>query len=387
MVSDSKFIESGHSWKIISNNVAAKILDRSAFVSNETGIPVDMRAFFEIDEMRERKRRAIILEYNGNTYIAHIRMGAGDSPKSKMTWPANFTDNFKQLFPNINENFKMDVETSADRPLLILEKFGKRFFKVSFKSSLDDMEVSTTFTTTEQKIFPSLEPTEREREYVSYKQSVRDVVVFEYLFNSKSHRRLDENILGLDSKESKGYQSMGILHFIGLRDIHKGFFKEDNLLDAINLLEDQGDELRIVVDSLLRISKGIIDNQIDSVHDVRIDEEGLEYPEGREAYKVHRYRERNRTLVQQAKARFIQIHGKLYCEACGINFEEKYGERGKGYIEAHHIKPVSEMKEGEKTRVEELAMLCSNCHRMIHRKPFIRVSELKRIIRIDSDSK
>lgn len=39
---------------------------------------------------------------------------------------------------------------------------------------------------------------------------------------------------------------------------------------------------------------------------------------------------------------------------------------GDGYIESHHIKPLSELKEGEVTRIDDLMMVCSNCHRMIH---------------------
>ena len=70
---------------------------------------------------------------------------------------------------------------------------------------------------------------------------------------------------------------------------------------------------------------------------------------------------------KDAKERFIKEHGKLYCEVCGFDFTEKYGELGKSFIEAHHLKPVSELKEGEKTNINDLVMVCSNCHSMIHR--------------------
>lgn len=72
---------------------------------------------------------------------------------------------------------------------------------------------------------------------------------------------------------------------------------------------------------------------------------------------------------------------KLKCEVCGFDFEEVYGKLGAGYIEVHHKKPVSE---GERiTDLDnDLAMLCSNCHRMIHRgtNHMITVEELKDII-------
>ena len=49
--------------------------------------------------------------------------------------------------------------------------------------------------------------------------------------------------------------------------------------------------------------------------------------------------ERNPTLRKRA----IQIHGTS-CMACGFNFFEFYGQRGKNYIEVHHVIPISEFK-------------------------------------------
>lgn len=78
------------------------------------------------------------------------------------------------------------------------------------------------------------------------------------------------------------------------------------------------------------------------------------------------------------------MQGKhLKCEVCGFDFEKVYGQLGAGYIEVHHKKPVSE---GERiTDLDnDLVMLCSNCHRMIHRgrDHMLTVEELRRIIAI-----
>ncbi|WP_258297657.1 HNH endonuclease [Paenibacillus peoriae] len=108
----------------------------------------------------------------------------------------------------------------------------------------------------------------------------------------------------------------------------------------------------------------------------------LEYKEGKELLRLHKVRERDPQLIKDAKRRFKKLHGELFCEACGINFEKVYGERGKDFIEGHHKKPVSEMKEGETTKVEDIGMLCSNCHRMIHRIPMVSIEELKKSLRM-----
>lgn len=107
-----------------------------------------------------------------------------------------------------------------------------------------------------------------------------------------------------------------------------------------------------------------------------------EFCEGKRMLKLHLIRERNQYLITAAKKKFKCEHnGKLFCEVCGFDFAEVYGDLGSGFIEAHHIKPVSEMKENEKTSIEDIVMLCSNCHSMIHRrKPWITKGNLKELI-------
>jgi len=90
------------------------------------------------------------------------------------------------------------------------------------------------------------------------------------------------------------------------------------------------------------------------------------FPEGGKKRRLHLYRERNRGVVLKAKAIRLEIDPLLRCEVCGFSFLEKYGPIGEGFIEAHHKIPISELKEGGHTKVEDIALLCSNCHRMIH---------------------
>ena len=74
--------------------------------------------------------------------------------------------------------------------------------------------------------------------------------------------------------------------------------------------------------------------------------------------------ERDRKNRRQA----IQLHG-TECAICGFCFEKVYGERGKGFIEVHHIKPLSENQDEVVVDPQkDLICVCSNCHRMFHRK-------------------
>ena len=102
-------------------------------------------------------------------------------------------------------------------------------------------------------------------------------------------------------------------------------------------------------------------------------------------YALHKRIERNRMATRRAK----QHHGTT-CQACDLNFADRYGEIGQGFIEAHHLRPISSLDEGVATELnvaDDFAVLCSNCHRMIHRTddPSDLVTFRKRIRAIPRD--
>jgi predicted HNH restriction endonuclease len=117
-----------------------------------------------------------------------------------------------------------------------------------------------------------------------------------------------------------------------------------------------------------------------SIFDSTDEDEAFEYSEGKEHYRLHRIRERKAGVVKKAKQAFLKKNKRLFCETCEFDFTKTYGDRGIDFIEGHHKKLVSEMKEGDTTKPEDIALLCSNCHRMIHRKPLISVKELADVI-------
>ena len=106
-----------------------------------------------------------------------------------------------------------------------------------------------------------------------------------------------------------------------------------------------------------------------------LDEE--DFPEGRILYRLHRARERNRELVKRAKAEAMLRQGHLACVICQFDFACKYGPLGAGFIECHHTLPLSELTDERPTRLADVALVCANCHRMLHRKrPWLSVQEL-----------
>lgn len=107
-----------------------------------------------------------------------------------------------------------------------------------------------------------------------------------------------------------------------------------------------------------------------------------EFSEGDIRIYQHRKIERNPKVVKLAKECFkIRHDGRLFCELCGFDFSVKYGEMGDGFIEAHHKQPISQIEPGEKTKIEDLIMVCSNCHSMLHTgEEWLTPEELKLII-------
>jgi 5-methylcytosine-specific restriction enzyme A len=340
---------------------------------------------------------------------------------------------------------------------------------------------------------PILDRSDRSREFDKYADVERARVVYEYLFNGLSHRALDKIILGLSSKKSRGWQSMGILHYLGIRDDFKSLFKNYELYEAIaelakldehykniayylsifNSKEFQSNDLLLFRQNnkILPLIKAVgssqftdgvrinkpyhqIFNPKESTHYtsrgsarairvlfnnkifdadyryegqtdeeielqsirfkkdlkaefkavfpfdkgefvialgrdlnhflfINIENDALEsedaesYPEGRISYRKHKVLERNPKVIKKAKKDFFKKHGFYACQVCGFRFDKVYGERGEKFIEGHHVKLVSEMEAGENTQPKDIVLLCSNCHRMIHRKPRISVEDLK----------
>lgn len=112
------------------------------------------------------------------------------------------------------------------------------------------------------------------------------------------------------------------------------------------------------------------------------------FPEGRRIERLHQSRERDSRAVRQAKVDHAQRNGgALPCEVCEFDFAARYGELGVSYIEAHHTLPLSDLEDGElrNTRVEDLALVCANCHRMLHRKrPWATVEQLRKLVKSET---
>lgn len=101
-----------------------------------------------------------------------------------------------------------------------------------------------------------------------------------------------------------------------------------------------------------------------------------EAEEGSARYRIHLIRERDRKLVEKKK----KSQKNLSCEVCNFNFKKIYGEN---YCEVHHKVPLSALEKNKKTKLSDLAIVCSNCHRMLHhkRREILSIEELRKRIK------
>ncbi|WP_246247840.1 HNH endonuclease [Micromonospora maritima] len=140
---------------------------------------------------------------------------------------------------------------------------------------------------------------------------------------------------------------------------------------------DQPDEMRAkaeVIATVLREWPG----EPEVIPDV--DLEGYAGKEGGVFLRAHLRRERDPSLKPRKIAQAKKDGAAIACEVCGFDFSRTYGERGHDYIECHHRVPLHVTGPVD-TALPDLALLCSNCHRMIHRSaPWLTVEDLRELV-------
>jgi 5-methylcytosine-specific restriction protein A len=121
----------------------------------------------------------------------------------------------------------------------------------------------------------------------------------------------------------------------------------------------------------------ILPLEIDTHDSEETSHEVLGLPEGAKArIEVNRY-ERDR----RNRAAALAIHGYV-CKVCNLNMGDRYGPVAAGFIQVHHVTPVSVIGEGYVINPKtDLVPLCPNCHSVAHRRtPPYSVDELRQML-------
>ncbi|HEU4738893.1 MAG TPA: HNH endonuclease [Solirubrobacterales bacterium] len=175
-----------------------------------------------------------------------------------------------------------------------------------------------------------------------------------------------QNFVAVDpSRPTQGFSHGGRLD----EEIFKRFSEDPNELHEVAMA---------IRANLGSISPEEAEENEESVEDAK---------EGRLLTRIHRKRERSTKLRRAKKKRVEKETGRLACEACDLDFGESYGARGKGFIECHHIVPLHTLKPNQRTKLDDLALLCPNCHRVLHmRKPWLTVEAVRGLVERHDDA-
>ena len=160
---------------------------------------------------------------------------------------------------------------------------------------------------------------------------------------------------------------------------YRGHPTNGNRLDieVVRDFRDRPDEMRALA-AAIRETLRTWDGDAPELPDPDLDDPGGE--EGGVLLKQHQRRERDPALkrkkIADAKRRGVLIA----CEVCEFDFHRTYGARGLDYIECHHRIPLN-VSGRTRTQIKDLALICSNCHRMIHRtRQWLTVEDLHAVV-------
>lgn len=303
-----------------------------------------------VPKRRESTRYA--LTYNGENY------------------PPKYVITIANIFAN-GEEYSPSMFSGGDESNKFLQELGYDIVEIELKKN-GTLTVNNLFE------IPEIEPGNRTREYNFYKGFLRNKAVYEYLFNSKSHRWIDKHVIGLNPDESKGYQAMNILHFIGLKSIHKGIFKNFSILEAIQLLEQQSSDFGLVIESLLeyRQKNNNLETIMESAENEYIEIKSIitEVAEKIEVTETEKEQIIKSRIGQSTfKKALLNIEKK--CKLCGLTHER--------FLVASHIKPWSQSNHQERLDVNNGLLLCPN-HDALFDKGYISFNESGKIIISDS---
>lgn len=224
---------------------------------------------------------------------------------------------------------------------------------------------------TDQELLLALEVVDR-REWRAGNKTTHDFVELSELLRTSNLASVDQMD---DTFRSPSSVSLKVSNLLGANPHVPGGMRDSKREIALVERFLQNRE-QMLADAVALRARLQADNVAPAKSTDRWDEEELRVAtEGGPAYVLTLRRERSRTL-RLSKISAVEEAGlPIECEVCGFDFFRIYGELGRSYIEVHHRTPLHISGEVEST-LPDLALLCANCHRMIHRRGWMPVEDL-----------
>lgn len=103
--------DSGHkkgkfdSWTIVDEQTARKLTDKSFFEHHGSGIPAEIRWFFDAEDMQNGTKKTISLIYEGKQYDAHVDKESVELGRTRLFWNTDLSSVFAEIKPENGQEF------------------------------------------------------------------------------------------------------------------------------------------------------------------------------------------------------------------------------------------------------------------------------------------
>jgi 5-methylcytosine-specific restriction protein A len=127
---------SSFSWTMINSNTAYKKFDKSLFLHNGTGVPIDIRSFFHLTEVQPGGRKELDLRLNNELYKAVIEMDKQKNPRTRLLWKSDFATKLRALYPDVYEAFQNTANHPQQYPDMIFLKRNESEYDIFFADAI-----------------------------------------------------------------------------------------------------------------------------------------------------------------------------------------------------------------------------------------------------------
>jgi 5-methylcytosine-specific restriction protein A len=114
-----------YSWEVLSENVAVKHMDKSSFIHHGTGIPSQIRRFFNITNLTMGDHKEIIIHFNSNRYEAYF--AATKFNRTRLFWKQDFEKALQQTLPDWHTAYSQDIDVTDEPPIMRFKRLNEQY--------------------------------------------------------------------------------------------------------------------------------------------------------------------------------------------------------------------------------------------------------------------
>ncbi len=348
---------SAYSWNILSDDVAIKHMDKSAFLHHGTAIPREIAFFFELPENGLLTTKPIQLMLGTNIYEAHIHMDVLNS-RYRLFWKTDFVNQLKERFPYIYSKHALNEKLDDEKPVMRFKRTQQDLYKI------DLIESTTSHEDIDSK---TIDWTDQELEAATYAYftMLNKELKGKKYNKAEVNRQLRSLELTNRSRGSVEFRMQNISSVLQqlCHPIIQGY------LPRMNVGSDVSETIKKIIFSRKFLNEKDYtptadENELDKRVGSLLGKKLAGKPKGQRNPKKQQSSQTTYERDPLVKAWVLQ-NANGTCELCKQlgPFRNKLGE---WFLEEHHVVSLAD---GGSDVIENTVALCPNCHRKCHLSP------------------